>query len=168
MHTWLKPSRVLSNACELDSQPSASTSKPGVFRLGALHLLMHADVCAEIVFVVVDGHNGSWRVIEQESVNRGIGCRRIANAELCQKHLAWQQIGFAGTMFRGQSAVQVQRVWCSILRTRDEREDTAQHFAKTKVFGSIASCLHHMEDTPTIICCVTSQAPPPHTLIWHQ
>ena len=53
----------------------------------ALQLLMHAHVCAEIVFVVVDGQNGSWRVIEQESVNRGSGFRRIADAELCQQHL---------------------------------------------------------------------------------
>ena len=48
---------------------------------------MHADVCAEIV--VVGGHNGSWRVIEQESVHRGNGFRRIADAALCQQHLVW-------------------------------------------------------------------------------
>ena len=31
--------------------------------LGELQLLMHA--CAEIVFVVVDSHDGSWRVVWQ-------------------------------------------------------------------------------------------------------
>ena len=72
-HLLEPPFRVLSNASDLDSQPSASTSKPGVFRLGALQLLTHADLCAEIVFVVVDGHNGSWRV---ESMKRGTGFRR--------------------------------------------------------------------------------------------
>ena len=83
-------SRVLLNACKLDPKPSASTSEPEAFHFDALQLLMHADVCAEIAFVFVDGHDGSWRVIEQESANRGSGFRRIADAELCQQHLVWR------------------------------------------------------------------------------
>ena len=61
-------------------------TEPRVFHFEALQLL----ICAEIVFVVVDGHNGSSRVTEQESVNRGSGFRRIADAEVCQQHVVWQ------------------------------------------------------------------------------
>ena len=49
---------------------------------------MYAHASAEVViFVVIDGHDGLWWAIEQESVNKGTGFHRMVDAELFQQHL---------------------------------------------------------------------------------
>ena len=65
-------------------------------------------------------------------MNRSTRLRRIADAELWQQHLVWQRSDLA-------------RVLCKSSEFGDHfylsvrREDTAQHFAKTKAFGSTAT-----------------------------
>ena len=73
------PSRVLPNACELDAEPSASTSEFSIF--DALQLLLHADVCARSSSSSLMVHNNSrarerevedvaWRFVNRWPVGR--------------------------------------------------------------------------------------------------
>ena len=145
-------SRVFSNDCEFDSKPSASTSESGVFHFDALQLRMHAHVCAEIVFVVVDGHNGSSskRACTEAVVSAASPMPSCANNPLCD-------IDRKATLL-GQSAVQVQRV-CAILRKRDWRRHITS-LCQNEGLRIDCHCLNHFEETRTVICRVTSQATP--------
>ena len=94
----------------------ASTLEPGDFHLGALQLLMRADVCTEIVFVFVSS-------MPSCASNTSCGSDRIRRATLL-----------------GQSAVQFQRVRCSILKKFEGRrhsttlcQNEGNHFEDTSV-----------------------------------
>ena len=153
-HLVENPHQPLPNDCDLVSKPSASASESGVFHLGANQLLIHADGCAEIV-VVVNGHNGSWRVIEQKEREQKHGFPSHRRCRAVPTTLRVALIGSAGQRFLAQ----VQRVWCSILRKRDERRHSTT-LCQNEGLRIDCHCLHHFDDTPTIICRATSQATP--------
>ena len=127
-------SRVFSSDCEFDSKPSASTSDSGVFHFDALQLRMHAHVCAEIVFVVVEVTTalGGHRAREREQRQWFPPHRRCRVVPTTPRVVVLGRPRFlARVLCRFSEFVQ----FCGNV----SGGDTAHHFAKTKVFGSIAT-----------------------------